>query len=182
MSTPHPSALCFLTFGLAALLVTSGCGLFSSGAPNETVLLNSLELVVNGAAGAIEAIALQDPGPDAAKASLYAQQLTTAIDASITEFQTTDALQVKIATALGDFGSVVVPDLPAGPAQVIIATLIPTVETLLKQLSAMQISVAKAPATHVLMSAAGTVRLTAMQHKNHFASARAKAVHAAAAQ
>jgi hypothetical protein len=171
----------------ALLLASAGCG--TSSGPSETVLLNTLEVVVNAAAGAVELIASQQPGPDAAAASLYTQQLTVAIDASITEFQTTDTLQVKIATALGDFGKVIVPDLPAGPIQVIVATLIPTVETLLKQLSSIQTTVSTAAiknsamaVTPHTMSAAGVARLQTLQAKNKVALVRALAVHAAASK
>jgi hypothetical protein len=171
-----------LGLGIGALLLASaGCG-SGNGSPyaSEIAMLDAFEAVVNGAAGAIEALALQKPSPDAAKASQYAQELTVAIDASITEFQTADPLQTKIAAAIGDFGKVIVPDLPAGPAQVIVASLIPTVETLLKQLSAAQASSPKTLAAPHIMSAAGNLQLTALQSKNRITAARAQVVHAAA--
>jgi hypothetical protein len=155
-------------FAVGALLAATSC---SFGTSSETVLLNTLELTISAASTVIEGVAAAEPGnPAAVAAGQYAAALSVAANAAITEFQTTDTLQVKISVALGDFGKVLVPDLPAGPIQIIVATLITTVEGLLKQLGAMQVTVAKAalhhPAAPHVLSDAAAFRLVGLKAQN----------------
>lgn len=116
MNLKVKSVLC--VFAIAAVVVTSSC----------SAVTTTLEGIVDGATAlepivAADAAAGQMPASTAALVMNYLEATSTAAANSVTEWESSDSDQVKIAAISANFAAVTAPVLGAGMSSVVVTSI-----------------------------------------------------------